>query len=353
MDLNQWLRPHIREMKPYRSAKDEFSGEARIFLDANENSLGSATDEPYNRYPDPLQRELKQKLAPIKGVRPEQIFLGNGSDEPIDLLFRAFCEPKRDHVITLPPTYGMYQVSAELNQVKVVPVPLTDDFQINVGEVIAAFRPGTKLTFICSPNNPSGNLMSPNAIIQILQKAPGLVVVDEAYIDFAPEGGMLPFLEEYPNLVVLQTFSKAWGLAGLRLGMAFAHPEIIQVFNKIKPPYNVNGLTQAKALEALDHVDRVEQYVQTLNQARAELAQKLTDLPMVGKIYRSDANFLLVEFDDAHQRYRRLLEQGIIVRNRSRLTLCEGCIRITVGTPEENQALVEALLAQETQAEEA
>ena len=340
MNIEQLVRPHILDLKPYSSARDEFTGTADIFLDANENSLGSATEESFNRYPDPLQRAVKARLAPLKGVRPEQIFLGNGSDEPIDLLFRAFCEPRRDHVITMPPTYGMYQVSADLNQVKVIPVPLHDNFQINVAEVITALRPGTKLVFICSPNNPSGNLMAPAAIELILQKTKGLVVVDEAYIDFAPEGTLLPWLDRYPNLVVLQTFSKAWGLAGLRLGMAFAHPAVVAVLNKIKPPYNVNGLTQAKALEALAAVDKQQAMVETLRVERQRLAEGLAALPQVGKVYPSDANFLLVKLDDARLRYEQLIGKGIIVRDRSRLALCEGCLRITVGTPAENDALL-------------
>ncbi|RMG58422.1 MAG: histidinol-phosphate transaminase [Bacteroidetes bacterium] len=343
MNIEQLTRPHIRDLKPYSSARDEFAGQADIFLDANENSLGSATEEAYNRYPDPLQRAIKAQLAPLKGVRPEQIFLGNGSDEPIDLLFRAFCEPKRDHVITMPPTYGMYQVSADLNQVKVVHVPLTDDFQINIAEVITALRPGTKLVFVCSPNNPSGNLMALASIELILQKAKGLVVVDEAYIDFAPEASLLPLLDRYPNLVVLQTFSKAWGLAGLRLGMAFAHPAVIGVLNKIKPPYNVNGLTQEKALEALAAVAKKDAMVATLLVERTRLAEGLAALPIVGKVYPSDANFLLVRMDDARHRYQQLMGQGTIVRDRSRLALCEGCLRITVGTPAENDALLAQL----------
>ncbi len=344
MNIEKLVRPHIRDMQPYRSARDEFDGKADVFLDANENSLGSATSESYNRYPDPLQRDVKQKLAELKGVKPEEIFLGNGSDEPIDLLFRAFCEPKRDHVITMPPTYGMYQVSANLNQVKIVPVPLTDEFQINVGEVIGAFRPGTKITFICSPNNPSGNLLSIASIRKILEKAPGLVVVDEAYVDFSPEGSMLPHLADYPNLIVLQTFSKAWGMAGLRLGMAFAQPEIIEILNKIKPPYNVNTLTQQKALEALEEHEKVLGYVDTLVTSRNELANQLEKLDMVEKVYPSDANFLLVRVDDAPRRYHQLInEHQIVVRNRSNLALCEGCLRITVGTAAENDALLTAL----------
>jgi histidinol-phosphate aminotransferase len=343
MNLNDLIRPHIRELSPYRSARDEFDGEASLYLDANENSLGSVTEGAFHRYPDPLQQAVKAALATLKGVQSNQIFLGNGSDEPIDLLFRAFCEPRRDHVITMPPTYGMYQVSADLNQVKVVPVPLSDDFHLNVPEVMSALRPGTKLVFICSPNNPSGNLMSRGAIETILGRTKGLVVVDEAYIDFAPEASMLSWLDQYPNLVVLQTFSKAWGLAGLRLGMAFAHPDVIAVLNKIKSPYNVNSLTQTHALEALARAENKDQMVQQLIEARGHLDSALRTLPVVQHIYPSDANFLLVKVDDGDRRYRELVASGTIVRNRSRVALCEDCLRITVGTPSENETLIEQM----------
>lgn len=343
MNIQALVRPHIRDLKPYRSARDEFDGEAQVFLDANENSFGSVVGGGYHRYPDPLQHKVKQRLAAIKGVRSEQIFLGNGSDEPIDLLFRAFCEPRRDHALTMPPTYGMYQVSADINQVKVVPVPLTDQFQINLSDTMSALRAGTKLIFVCSPNNPSGNLLSANAIQTILKKAPGLVVLDEAYIDFAPEASWLSRLDEHPNLVVLQTFSKAWGMAGLRLGAAYAHPEIVEVLNKIKPPYNLNSLTQEKALEAMEQVEQKDQMVQDILAQREPLAKALADLPVVEQIYPSDANFLLVKVDDADRRYRDLVQSGTIVRNRSRVTLCENCLRITVGTPDENEVLLKQM----------
>ena len=343
MNLQALVRPHIRDLKPYRSARDEFDGEAQVFLDANENSFGSVVGGGYHRYPDPLQQGVKRRLAAIKGVRPEQIFLGNGSDEPIDLLLRAFCEPRRDHVLTMPPTYGMYQVSADINQVKVVPVPLSDQFQINLSDTMSALRPGSKLIFICSPNNPSGNLLSAKAIQAILAKAPGLVVLDEAYIDFAPDASWLSRLDEHPNLVVLQTFSKAWGMAGLRLGAAYAHPEIVEVLNKIKPPYNLNSLTQEKALEALEQVEQKDQMVQDILAQRAPLAQALAELAIVEQVYPSDANFLLVKVDDADRRYQELVQHGTIVRNRSRVTLCENCLRITVGTPEENELLLRQL----------
>jgi len=343
MNLTQLIRPHIRELTPYSSAREEFSGKADVFLDANENALGSVTSEIYNRYPDPMQVAVKAKLSALKGVSPEQIFLGNGSDEAIDLLYRAFCEPKKDHVITLPPTYGMYRVSADLNQIKVVPVPLKDNFQIDLPQVMVAIKPGSKMIFICSPNNPSGNLVEKDAIEAILKRAPGLVIVDEAYIDFAPDQSVIPLLEEYPNLVVLQTFSKAWGLANLRLGMAFAHPTIIHTLNKIKPPYNVNGLTQEKALEALSNPERKEEMVIQLIAERTRLQESLSQIAIVEQVYPSDANFLLVKVDNPNQRYEQMLDKGTILRNRSRLTLCEGCLRITVGSKEENDLLLTQL----------
>ncbi|GAB4427904.1 MAG: histidinol-phosphate transaminase [Bacteroidia bacterium] len=334
------VRLHIRDLKPYSSARDEFSGEAEVYLDANENSLGSVGSGAFNRYPDPLQRAVKERLAALKGVEPGQIFLGNGSDEAIDLLYRAFCEPKRDHVLLLPPTYGMYQVCADLNQVKAIPVPLTADFQLPLGELVAALRPGTKMIFLCSPNNPTGNLLDKAQIRRLLEKTQALVVVDEAYGDFAPEGSVLPLLAHFPHLVVLQTFSKAWGLAGLRLGMAFAHPDVIAVLNRIKPPYNVNLLTQQHALAALAEVEAKDQMVADILAGRAWLEAELAGVKLVRRVYPSDANFLLVQVDDAPRRYRELVQRGVIVRDRSRVTLCDQCLRITVGTATENTLLI-------------
>ncbi|MDX2283773.1 MAG: histidinol-phosphate transaminase [Bacteroidia bacterium] len=342
-DIQSLVRPHLLKLKPYSSARDEFTGEAEVFLDANENAFGSAADGAYNRYPDPLQQAVKAELAALKGLRPEQIFLGNGSDEAIDLLYRCFCEPGRDHALLMPPTYGMYQVSADVNRTDVVQVPLTPDFQIDAEEVVAALRPGTKLVFICSPNNPSGNCMDERGIELVLRHAPGLVVVDEAYIDFAPERSLVPFLSRWPNLVILQTFSKAWGMAGLRLGMAFAHPDLIAMLNKIKPPYNVNLLTQQLALDALRHPERRAQMVADLLEQRTQLREMLAALPRVQHIYPSDANFLLVRVDDANGLYQELIRKGIIVRNRSSVLHCGNCLRITVGTPEENAALAAAI----------
>lgn len=350
------LRPHILELVPYSSARDEYTGKEGVFLDANENPYQSANGQQWNRYPDPYQWAIKQKLAPIKGVRPTQIFLGNGSDEPIDLLVRATCTPRQDNMIILPPTYGMYQVSADINDVTVLKVPLTPDFQVDTTQVLATITPSTKIIWICSPNNPSGNLVQREAIVEILENFNGLVVVDEAYIDFArlalPESTNLAKsasftneLDRYPNLVVLQTFSKAWGLASLRLGMCFASEELIRVLNKIKPPYNLSGATQAILLEALDHEAEKNIMVEQILAERERLQADLVVLASVQKIYPSDANFLLVKFNDAKHTFEALIDQKVIVRDRSKVTLCEGCLRITVGTIEENKALIEALKA--------
>ncbi len=338
------LRPHIKTLKPYSSAREEYSGKIGLFLDANENALGSPVKGNYARYPDPLQRELKKAIAELKGVQPEQIFLGNGSDEAIDLLFRAFCEPQKDQVLLLPPTYGMYQVSADINTIDTVSAPLTADFHIDVDKVLMALHPDIKLVFICSPNNPSGNLMDIKAIEEILTYAPGLVVVDEAYIDFANQPSLLSHLfQDYPQLVILQTFSKAWGLANLRLGMAFAHPEIIEVFNRIKPPYNVNGYTQQTALSTLQQKEKKQEMVREILASRDALAQSLTHIPFVKQVYPSDANFLLVKMDQAEQVYHDLIASHIIVRNRTKVLLCDDCLRITVGTQSENDQLIHSL----------
>lgn len=342
-DLTKILRPHILNLVPYSSARDEYTGKEGVFLDANENPYKSVNGQHWNRYPDPYQWAIKEKLAPIKGVRPTQIFLGNGSDEPIDLLVRATCTPREDNILIMPPTYGMYQVSADINDVPIVKVPLTSDFQIDTAKVLAGVTPQTKIVWICSPNNPSGNLLKREAILEILNHFGGLVVVDEAYIDFADQPSFVAELDNYPNLIVLQTFSKAWGLASLRLGMCFASEEIIRVLNKIKPPYNLSGATQQLLLEALDYVEKKSQLVQDILAERERLGKNLSILPLVKKIYPSDANFLLVQFDDAAAVMHYLLEEKIIVRDRSKVILCEGCLRLTVGTAEENQILVEAL----------
>ena len=326
IDLNKLLRPNIRQLKPYSSARNEFKGEASVFLDANENPF----NPPYNRYPDPLQWEVKEKIAQIKGVSPENILLGVGSDEPIDLLFRAFCRPGINNVVAIDPTYGMYKVCADINDVEYRPVVLNEDFDFSPDKLLDACDENTKLIFLCSPNNPTGNALSVTKIVEVLTRFSGIVIVDEAYIDFSSQPSFLKKLNEYPNLVVLQTFSKAWGSAGIRLGMAFASSEIISIFNKIKYPYNINKLTQEHALILLSHQDQVRLWVKELIDERNELDP-------------SDANFLLVKTNDAQRLYNYLVTKGIIVRNRSNITLCMGCIRITVGTSEENQILLDAL----------
>ncbi|MDX5420321.1 MAG: histidinol-phosphate transaminase [Hymenobacteraceae bacterium] len=342
-NLDSIVRPNVLRMKPYSSARDEFKGVANVFVDANENNLGSLAGENYNRYPDPHQKKLKEVIAGIKGVKPTQIFLGNGSDEAIDLLFRMVCRPGQDSMLHLPPTYGMYEVSANLNEVELESVQLTPDFQIPVREVLKQVKDTTKLIFICSPNNPTGNSIDPETIETILDNFDGLVVLDEAYIDFADSPSWTTRLEEFPNLVVLQTFSKAWGMAGLRLGMAFASEEIIALLDKIKPPYNINEATQELALKALQHTEELAYMVEEIVQEREMLTQALPTLEVVEKVFPSDANFLLVKVKDANGLYTYLLEKGIVVRNRSSLPGCEGCLRISIGTTEENQQLFQAM----------
>ena len=338
--LNDVLRPNIASLAPYSCARNEFEGEASVFLDANENPF----NEPFNRYPDPLQHVLKQRVSEIKGVAPDRIFLGNGSDESIDLAFRAFCRPGVDNVVAIEPTYGMYKVCADINGVEYRPVPLGEDFAFRADDLLACVDSHTKLLFLCSPNNPSGNSLPAAEITRVLESFhTGIVAVDEAYIDFSAQPSLLSQLDRWPNLLVFQTFSKAWGCAGLRLGMAFASPEIIAVYNKIKYPYNLSCLTQQQALELLDEPQRVRAWVAILKEERETLRDGLLALPMVRHIYPSDANFLLVRVDDADATYRYLVEQGIIVRNRNRVSLCQGCLRITVGTPSENRQLLEAL----------
>jgi histidinol-phosphate aminotransferase len=342
-NLESIVRPNVLKMKPYSSARDEFKGSASVFIDANENNLGSLAGEKYNRYPDPHQKKLKEVIAGIKGVKSSQIFLGNGSDEAIDLLFRMVCRPGQDSMLHLPPTYGMYEVSANLNEVQLDAVQLTPDYQIPVREVLRQVKDTTKLIFVCSPNNPTGNLIEPESIETLLDNFDGLVVVDEAYIDFAESPSWATRLAEYPNLVVLQTFSKAWGMAGLRLGMAFASEEIIALLDKIKPPYNINEATQALALKALEQTEQLAYMIEEIVQEREMLVQALPNLDAVEKVYPSDANFLLVKVKDADGLYKFLLDQGIVVRNRSSLPGCEGCLRISIGTVEENQQLFQAI----------
>lgn len=342
-NLDALVRTNIRTLKPYSSARDEFKGEASIFLDANENSLGSPLVKWYNRYPDPLQLKVKEKIAFIKKIPVEQIFLGNGSDEAIDLLFRCFCEPGIDEVVIFPPTYGMYEVSANINNIKLNRVPLTEQFQLDLEALEQAIKPSTKIIWICSPNNPTGNSIDREAIEMILNNFDGLVVIDEAYINFSRQKSWLSDLQDYPNLVVLQTLSKAWGLAGIRLGMAFASPEIIGYLNKVKPPYNISEPVQELAVKALEEIGQVNDMIVTLVNERQNMKTSLLQNDEVLKIYPSDANFLLVKFKDASRLYKYFVEQGIVVRDRSNVVLCEGCLRITVGTPSENTKLLESL----------
>jgi histidinol-phosphate aminotransferase len=342
-DINNILRNNIRDLKPYSSARDEFQGEASVYLDANENAFGSPLDQNYNRYPDPLQYEVKKRLSEIKGVPPRNIFLGNGSDEAIDILFRSFCNPGVDNVILVPPTYGMYEVSANVNDIAIKKVHLTEEYQLNLEGIAEAIDEHTKLIFICSPNNPTGNSMHREDVETILANFNGIVVIDEAYINFSRQKTFIQELTEYANLVVLQTLSKAWGLAGLRVGMAFASEEIIEVMNKVKPPYNVNEASQQLALQALQNVDQVNAWIKETLIQRDRLVLGLKDFDFVLDIYPSDANFILVKTTDPKGIYNFLVSKGIIVRDRSKVELCEGSLRITVGTPEENETLLKTL----------
>ena len=342
-NLENLVKANIKNMTAYSSARHEFSGEASIFLDANENSFGSPLPDSFNRYPDPLQMEVKEKLSKIKGVPTQNIFLGNGSDEAIDLLFRIFCEPGRDNAIIFPPTYGMYEVCAEMNDVKVKKVNLTKDYQLDIDTIENAIDPFTKLIFICSPNNPTGNSINRTDIEIILNNFNGIVIIDEAYINYAKQKTFISALTEYPNLVVMQTLSKAWGLAGLRLGMAFASQQIIDLFNKVKYPYNINTATQLLALDALNNIEWVNQHISITVSEREKLKTDLLDLPATEVIYLSDANFLLIKIKDARSIYEKLCIEGIIVRDRSKVILCDDCLRITIGTPDENSKLIDSL----------
>ena len=338
--LKELTRPNIWALKPYSSARDEYSGKAAsVFLDANENPYNT----PNNRYPDPLQKELKALIAPVKKVNPEQIFLGNGSDEAIDLLFRAFCRPEVDNVVAIHPTYGMYEVCADINDVEYRKVLLDGNFQFKAKDLLKASDENTKLMFLCSPNNPTGNNLDAKEIIALLQAFQGIVVIDEAYIDFSSQPSFIGILDEYPNLIILQTFSKAWGCAAIRLGMAFASPDIIGIFTKIKYPYNINLLTQQEALRMMQRHYEVQRWVSTLLEERARLMEAFARLSCCKKVFPTDANFFLTRVTHAKAIYDYLVDQGIIVRNRSNVTLCEDCLRITVGTRPENDTLLEAL----------
>lgn len=328
-------------MTPYSSARDEFKGTEGVFLDANENPF----NEPYNRYPDPLQRGVKEQLAQLKGVSTDQIFLGNGSDEAIDLLIRAFCEPHVDNIISISPSYGMYQVSAEVNAVDFVKVPLNTNFALDVAAIKKAVDANTRLIMLCSPNNPTANSLEASEMLSLTNDFTGLVVVDEAYIDFSLQPSLVRELKNYKNLVILQTFSKAWGLAGLRLGIAFASGEIINVLNKIKYPYNVNVMTQKLAQEALKDSKGKEGWVKEIILQRKQLVEALSVLKITLKIYPSDANFILLKVADAKRIYEYLITKKIIIRDRSKVAMCEGCLRITIGNKNENKLLYDALVA--------
>jgi histidinol-phosphate aminotransferase len=337
--LEDIVRPNIADLVPYSSARNEYSGQDAIFFDANENPF----NRPYNRYPDPLHTELRKKVSVLKGVEANRIFVGNGSDEAIDLLIRAFCIPGNDHIVVPEPSYGMYEVCASINDVKVYKVLLNNDFSLDQEKILQAAQKNTKLIFICSPNNPTGNSFDNKDVLYLLEKFKGIVVIDEAYIDFAPHGGFIKYLAEYPNLVILQTFSKAWGMAGIRLGFAFAERSVINILNKIKYPYNVNRLTQNTALDMLEKKVKKEMWVRSILNQKKFLQKSLGQLRFIRKIYPSDANFFLVKVDDPVAVYNFLESEKLIVRNRSKMPLCEGCLRITVGTEIENKLLIHRL----------
>jgi histidinol-phosphate aminotransferase len=339
MKLDKLIRKNIAELQPYSCARDEFKGEASVYLDANENPW----NHPYNRYPDPLQWELKQVIGKMKSIQPEKIFLGNGSDEAIDLLYRACCEPGKDNVVAIDPSYGMYKVCAGINNIEYRRVLLNENFDIEASSLLSATDESTKIIWLCSPNNPTANNLNVVQIEILLNQFSGLVVVDEAYIDFSGQESFISKLSKNPNLVVLQTFSKAWGSAALRAGMAFASEDIIRVLNKIKYPYNLNILTQQKILEMLQQESKVKEWITKILDQRNVLIKALESIPYVLHIYPSDANFILIKVKDANAVYHFLVDAGIIVRNRSSVSLCAGCIRITVGSPEENNILLKTM----------
>lgn len=340
MEIRKLLRSHLLNLKPYSSARDEFKEKADVYLDANENAFGSTSKDRYRRYPDPYQNDLKNKIGEIKEINPAHIFLGNGSDEPIDLLIRAFCNPGKDKIITAPPTYGMYEVSANINDVEIIEVPLKEDFTLDLPNLIDAIEPEAKIIFLCSPNNPTGNSIDKENILEILNKFHGLVILDEAYIDFSSKPSLIHELKNYSNLVILHTFSKAWGLAALRLGMAFADIEIVRILNMIKPPYNINGATQSLVQKALQNQDKMKAMIHEISLQKKYLETILPTIPTVKEVYQSDANFILIKIKNAHEIYLNLIKEKVIVRDRSRVELCEDCLRITVGTEEENKKLI-------------
>ncbi len=338
--LEQLVRKNIWSLAPYSSARDEYSGkEAHVFLDANENPYGA----PFNRYPDPLQRELKKQISKVKGIPEDMIFLGNGSDEAIDLPYRIFCEPGKDNVVAIEPTYGMYKVCADINDIEYRRVLLDKNFDFKAADLLASCDAHTKMIWLCSPNNPTGNSLNRDEIIKVIEGFEGIVIVDEAYSDFAQQKTLRAELAKYPNLIVLNTMSKAWALAGIRLGMAFATKDIINIYNKVKYPYNVNQLTQQQALEALKDPFEVDKWVKTLLTERSRLMQAFSELPVCEEVYKTDANFFLAKVTDAQKIYDYLVDKGIIVRNRSRIQLCNNCLRVTIGTKNENNELLAAL----------
>ncbi|KAB8153531.1 histidinol-phosphate transaminase [Kordia sp. TARA_039_SRF] len=342
-NIQSLIRENIKTLKPYSSARDEYkaSGSDMVFLDANENPFENGV----NRYPDPKQKEVKSALAAVKKCNPENMVLGNGSDEILDLIFRAFCEPKQDNIITLPPTYGMYKVLADINNIAVKEVYLTNAFQPNVAEILNVADDNSKLLFLCSPNNPTGNSFSEEAVEKLLKEFNGIIVIDEAYIDFSSQKSWLNRLEEFPNLVITQTLSKAYGMAGIRLGVCYASLTIVDVLNRIKPPYNVNLLTQEKALERIENQERVQQEIDKIQRNKLQLAEALKNIDFIQKIFPSDANFILTKVDDANARYNQLVDKGIVIRNRTTQPLCENCLRFTVGTDDENEKLIKTLLS--------
>lgn len=340
-NINDLVRPNVLHLNPYSSARDEYQEVSRdmVFIDANENPF----ENGLNRYPDPQQIKVKTVVAKLKGIDINQILLGNGSDEVLDLIFRAFCEPNRDNIITLPPTYGMYDVLANINAIEVTNVLLDDNFQPQVDKILEKANASTKLLFLCTPNNPTANSFGSDKIEYLLNSFQGIIVIDEAYIDFSNEDSWVNRLNEFPNLIITQTLSKAYGMAGIRLGICYASEGIIAILNRIKPPYNVNELTQVKALERLNTSEFVSQEVQTILEQRKRLVSKLKDIKIIEKVFSSDANFILVKVDNATKRYNQLITQGIVVRNRTNQPLCENCLRLTVGSPVENEKLIKAL----------
>lgn len=338
-ELKTLVRANIWDMAPYSSARNEFHGDASVFLDANENPW----NVPYNRYPDPMQRELKERIGELKGVNPDSIFLGNGSDEAIDVIIRTFCNPGVDDITTITPSYGMYEVAADVNGVKCNKVQLDKGFALNADLLLQVADVWTKVIYLCSPNNPTGNTLDREEIYKIVNTFQGIVVIDEAYIDFSLSPSFLSELADFPNLIVLQTLSKAWGAAGIRLGMAFASPEIVTIMNKVKYPYNINQLTQERALQILLNVDKMQSQLRLILSERRRVEKKLQEPPYLYKVYPSDTNFLLVDVGNADLMYSALVKQGVVVRNRNNVSLCRGCLRITIGTPEENDVLLEAL----------